>query len=434
MLSERLLRIFKIVPRNGDQGLFARNVISTFVVQVISLCLSIGTTALIARRLGPEGKGLCSLILLVPGMLGAFLNAGIGVANVYFVGSRQLDVETVSAHSLTMSGVTTALGVAIIGILWATGWSDGLLPGVPIGLVWLATVGLPIGLISGYFNGILQGLQEIRKINAVSLLQACLTFVLTVLFVVKCDFRVIGAILSTMVASASAVFGLGFCLFRYGGTFTPAWNRPVMHKMLTFGLKGHIGNVLQYFNYRLDLFLVNYFLGAAGVGIYAISVGMAELLWYFPNAIGFAIFPKAASCRSEVMDFFVPRVFRIALGVTALGAIGLVVFGKVLIQWVFTSSFDSSYIPMVALLPGVVLLGGAKVLSNDMAGRGYPQYNSINAGVASLFTVILDLMLIPSYGVLGAAVASTMSYSVTFVIALCFYRVVNRRCKGALFG
>jgi O-antigen/teichoic acid export membrane protein len=434
MLSERLLRIFKIVPRNGDQGLFARNVISTFVVQVISLCLSIGTTALIARRLGPEGKGLCSLILLVPGMLGAFLNAGIGVANVYFVGSRQLDVETVSAHSLTMSGVTTALGVAIIGILWATGWSDGLLPGVPIGLVWLATVGLPIGLISGYFNGILQGLQEIRKINAVSLLQACLTFVLTVLFVVKCDFRVIGAILSTMVASASAVFGLSFCLFRYGGTFTPAWNRPVMHKMLTFGLKGHIGNVLQYFNYRLDLFLVNYFLGAAGVGIYAISVGMAELLWYFPNAIGFAIFPKAASCRSEVMDFFVPRVFRIALGVTALGAIGLVVFGKVLIQWVFTSSFDSSYIPMVALLPGVVLLGGAKVLSNDMAGRGYPQYNSINAGVASLFTVILDLMLIPSYGVLGAAVASTMSYSVTFVIALCFYRVVNRRCKGALFG
>jgi len=183
----------------------------------------------------------------------------------------------------------------------------------------------------------------------------------------------------------------------------------------------------------LDMFFVNYFLGPAGVGIYSVSVGIAELLWYFPNAVGFIIFPKAASTRAEVMNLFIPRVFRIVLGLTVLGAVGLVFLGRQLIHLVFSSSFSSAYLPLVALLPGVVLLGGAKILSNDITGRGYPQYNSINSGVAAILTVILDLVLIPSYGVLGAALASSIAYGIIFVIALWFHRVVSQRPKGALF-
>jgi O-antigen/teichoic acid export membrane protein len=182
------------------------------------------------------------------------------------------------------------------------------------------------------------------------------------------------------------------------------------------------------------MFFVNYFLGPAGVGIYSVSVGIAELLWYLPNAVGFIVFPKAASTQPEVMNLFIPRVFRITLGLTALGAVGLVFLGKQLIHLVFSSSFNSAYFPLVALLPGVVLLGGAKILSNDIAGRGYPQYNSINAGVAAILTVILDLVLIPSYGVLGAALASSIAYGTIFVIALCFHQVVSRRTKGVLFA
>ena len=71
-----------------------------------------------------------------------------------------------------------------------------------------------------------------------------------------------------------------------------------------------MGNVLQFFNYRLDLFLVNYFLGPSGVGIYTVAVSMGEMLWYLPNAVSFVIFPKAANTSKEAMNRFTPRVSR----------------------------------------------------------------------------------------------------------------------------
>ena len=84
----------------------------------------------------------------------------------------------------------------------------------------------------------------------------------------------------------------------------------------------------------------------------------------------------------------------------------------------------------IALLPGVVLLGAGKVLTNDIAGRGYPHYNSIVAGLTLVITVALDLLLIPRMGILGAALASSAAYSSTFLLSMMFYRIVSRRPAG----
>jgi O-antigen/teichoic acid export membrane protein len=188
--------------------------------------------------------------------------------------------------------------------------------------------------------------------------------------------------------------------------------------------------MLQFFNYRLDIFILNFFLGPANVGIYIVSVKLAELLWYLPNAVSFVIFPKAAASSPEEMNVFTPRVFGITLALTALGALGLVLVGRPVIRFLFSSAFVGAYVPMLILLPGVVLLGGSKVLTNEIAGRGYPHYNSVNAGLSLVLTVVLDLVLIPRYSVLGAALASSIAYSAIFIAAVAFYLAVSRKSKA----
>jgi O-antigen/teichoic acid export membrane protein len=285
--------------------------------------------------------------------------------------------------------------------------------------------------LNGYLSGILLGLQRIITVNMINLVQAMLTLVFTILLVIGLRVGLSGPILSSLGAGMAGLIILIIILRRAGGVFKPRRNPSAMRSILSFGLKGHIGNVLQFFNYRLDMFFVNYFVGSASVGIYGVSVGLAEILWYFPNAIGFVIFPKATATKPEVMSAFTPKVFWITLGVTALGAIGLVVLGKSLIQLVFSLKFVGAYLPMLVLLPGVILLGGAKVLTNEIAGRGYPQYNSMNAGIALILTVIFDLILIPRLGILGAALASSISYAVGFFASVGFYLVVSRRITGS---
>jgi O-antigen/teichoic acid export membrane protein len=406
---------------------FSQQVGITFITQMAGIFFTILTTAVIARWLGPEGKGIIDLALLVPGMLSLFLSGGINVANVYFAGTRRLDVPILTENSIKFAMLATILGIVIVGILIASGWLLFLVPGISIWLVLLAMVGLPFRLLSSYLSGILLGLQRIVTVNMINVVQSLLTLMLTISLVIGLGMGLGGPVLSSLGAGMVSLTLLIIILRREGSVFEPKRNPSAMYPVLSFGLKGHIGNVLQFFNYRLDMFFVNYFVGSGSVGIYSVSVGLVEILWFFPNAMGFVIFPKATATKPEVMRAFTPKVFWITLGVTVLGAMGLVVLGKPLIQFIYSLTFIDAYLPMLALLPGVILLGSAKVLTNEIAGRGYPQYNSLSAGIAFILTVVFNLILIPRYGILGAALASSISYTVGFFASVGFYLMISRR-------
>ncbi|MEM3036180.1 MAG: polysaccharide biosynthesis C-terminal domain-containing protein, partial [Thermoplasmata archaeon] len=293
----------------------------------------------------------------------------------------------------------------------------------------LAFICFPVSLMSNYLSNILQGLKRFLIYNIIGILQSIVTFIFILLLVAIFKVGLLGAILGYLFTAIITLIILILFFYLESGRFILKWNLSVIHKTLSYGMKGHIGNVLQYLNYRFDMFLVNYFLGAASVGIYSISVAVAELIWYFPNSVGFVIFPKAASTKPEIMNNFTPRVFRITLGINTLGAMGLILLGKTLIAFVYSPAFLPAYIPMITILPGVVLLGSAKVLTNEIAGRGYPHYNSINSGFSLVLTVILDIILIPKYHIIGAALASSISYSISFILAIGFYKIVSRKGK-----
>ncbi len=417
-----------LVPQiDRSQATFTQNVLSTFLFQFLQSFSYVATTAIIARSLGPEKNGMVALALMMPRMLVILLSGGINAANVYFSSTRHMDVPLLTRNSVNFAIISTSLGFLIGGILAVTGWLSVLVPGINLWLIMIAMIGLPSGLVFSYSSAILQGLQRIITVNIINLVQSILLLVLTILLVIGFQLGVLGALISSLGSGIISLLMMITILHREGGVFKPIWNPSVIRPVLSFGLRGHIGNVLQFFNYRLDTFILNYMVGLGGVGIYSVSVGLAELLWYFPNAVGFVVFPKAAATRPERMGVFTPRVFGITLGVTMAGAVGLVILGPFLIRHIYSAAFLEAYFPMLVLLPGVILLGGAKVLTSEITGWGYPHYNSFNAGVACILTVILDLILIPRFGILGAAWASSIAYSTIFFMAVGFHLAVRRK-------
>jgi len=110
-----------------------------------------------------------------------------------------------------------------------------------------------------------------------------------------------------------------------------------------------------------------------------------------------------------------------------MGALGLIIFGKLIIRILLSRAFLGAYVPMLVLLPGVILLGLAKILFADILGRGYPQYSSIISGSSLVITIVLDLTLIPRMGITGAALASSVAYTFHFVQAIVLYAIIRRR-------
>ncbi len=413
--------------RGQLRGQFRRQVGSTLLAQLASLVLIVANSAIIARTLGPAGKGSLTLATLAPAILSLLLGMGVGVANAFFAGSGRIATPKLTRNSVGLALIVSVIGLALAATLALTGVLGRLLPGVPVGAAALAMTAFPLILLTGYFTSTLQGLQRIYAVNLVTLGQAAANLALTLLLVVFLGLGLIGGVLAYAGAALAGLLLAGRFLKQSGAAYRPALEAEVVRPTLAFGVRGYVGNVLQFFNYRLDAFLVNFFLGPAGVGIYSVSVALAEMLWYLPNAVSFVIFPRAARSSQQEMNAFTPRVFRATLGLTMLGALALALLGRAFIRLIYGEAFAAAYGPLLALLPGVVLLGGAKVLTNEIAGRGYPLYNSIASALGLVLTIILDLALIPRYGVIGAAIASSLAYAAIFVAAVIFYLRVSRR-------
>jgi O-antigen/teichoic acid export membrane protein len=184
--------------------------------------------------------------------------------------------------------------------------------------------------------------------------------------------------------------------------------RPV----LRFGLPSHVSNVVTYANYRLDLFLVGVFIGAAGAGQYAAVVGVAEVLWFTSITASTVLFAEVAvRTDSLVARALAERVARLVLWSTLVMAIVTAVFAGPLLGLLYGAEFVGSASSLRVLLIGVVALGLSRVLANHIAASGFPSRNIFGSVVALAVSLTLDLLLIPRWGVMGAAVSSSVAYA-----------------------
>ena len=144
------------------------------------------------------------------------------------------------------------------------------------------------------------------------------------------------------------------------------------------------------------------------------------------QAVSTALFPTIAAETSEsARRFITPFVARSTLWLTALlGAIVVVAAGPA-VDLLYSSRFSASAAVVRILVPGIVLFSAARVVTNDIAARGRPLVNSLIAAISVACNIALNVVLIPRYGIDGAAWASTGSYSLLFLATAVIYRRVT---------
>jgi O-antigen/teichoic acid export membrane protein len=196
---------------------------------------------------------------------------------------------------------------------------------------------------------------------------------------------------------------------------------PVIRPALSYGARSYSANLLTFFNLRLDSFLVNAFKGAAEVGQYTSSVTFAEILWYIPNAVSNALFPKVSSVDKSTANRITPQACRQTLLIVILAAIGFSVVGGFLIVFLYGEAYRPAVLPFLLLLPGMIGVTVAKIISADLSGRGKPQFAAYSAGITVIITIILDILLIPVYSISGAAIASSIAYIVSGILSVFWF-------------
>ena len=150
--------------------------------------------------------------------------------------------------------------------------------------------------------------------------------------------------------------------------------------------------------------------GPAVLGGYAVASKYAELLRLPGTALTWVFYPRLAKLDQQQAAAVARRMIRPTLAGIVVAAVPVALLAAPVMRLLYGASFGSAVTPARVLVAGMVLAGASGVASAYLYGRGTPGLNSIVLGVGLVITVVLDVTLIPQYGALGAAAASTAAY------------------------
>ncbi|APV45150.1 Membrane protein involved in the export of O-antigen and teichoic acid [Dehalogenimonas formicexedens] len=398
---------------------FTRNTFYTLLTKVFILVSGALATIIIARWLGPEGKGIYSLIVLIPALLAMAGDLGLGIANTYYGRTKRYSIEQLTANSLTQAlTIGTVVTTAFLAYYFIL--QPKFLESVEAVYIILACLTVPLKLFTVYLSCIVLGQYRLSAYNLISLIYNSASVILTAAALIVFNLGIGGMVYAFVLIELTGMI-ITLLMLRSHVHIRFGFDFAVFSNLLGYGIRGYIGNLVQFLNYRLDLLMIAFFLDAASIGYYSVAVAGAEVLFYLPGAVGTVVLARTPGISVEQANSSTPIICRNTLVISLVSALFLLIFAHIAVEILFGEEFLPAVMPLWLLLPGAVAMSIYKVLGNEMAGRGKPGL-LVKASLLGLsINIILNLLLIPRLGIEGAAIATTVAYILIGFVALVIF-------------
>ena len=424
----------KTAPAAKPRASSARSTLGILITKLISLPLTILVGIIVTRVLGPEGKGSYVSLGLLSSFYLPFLSFGFGASIVYFVSSGKYAVRDVFLTCVLVGVMQGVLVGAILAGLWQLGMLGEAVREIDSYLIVLMLLMLPVQ--GAYLNltRIVLGDSRFMLNNVITLALPIATSTLLFLFVAILRWELPGAVAGFVVSNTLATLGLIAAL---APRYRPALlvHRGFLKEGFHYGLKAWGGDLAARVNLRFDQAALSLFGSDAALGIYSVAVTLSELLWFVPDSMSFVLFNRMVGTPSmDDRAELACRVHRILLVGMIAAAIALAVLARPLIQMAYGPKFVDAVWPLIILLPGTVAMTTAKVVTKFLSGSGQPGRSSLLVGVGAGVSVVIGMLLIPQFGMIGAALTSSIGYVVTGAAAVYAFSLADLRRRPQLFG
>lgn len=397
---------------------FARRVAGVFAARVLRYAIGVVTSFVLARILGPAGRGAYYVVILTPTTLVALGQMGLPSSISFFAG-RGRSGAALQRTSLLLAAALSAvlIGLVLLALPWL---EESVLQAAPAMLVRLALLSLPFQFLASFVSSALIGRQVLRNYNIILVAQSILMLALIVVMVGLLDLGPLGAVLANVITAVAAAVAMTLELRRAIREDPDEAGRPGIHfgELAGYGARSYPGGIAGFFNYRADVFLLSALLGdPAAIGLYSLAVSLAELTFFVPDSVATVFFPRVASSDRHTADALAPAISRFTVLVTAVAAIALVPVAFAAVNLI-VPEFVDSLSAFLIILPGILALSVSKVLSSYVSGLGLPQRVAFVSTAALVVNLVANLLLIPVLGFRGAALSSLISYTAHAVMLL----------------
>jgi len=432
-LVELVLRLKK--PESAETRV-ARGTLETFLLKVSYVGLSFGLSLILARLMGTAGFGAYSyslawiVFLAVPATLGMdiFLTRQLAAYQVQSAWSLMQGV--LRRTSLIVLLCSVGLGAsAFVTSLWFLRRSD---PQV-LTTLWIALLLVPFASLVRLQQGALQGLHRSSLGQLPGMvIQPMLLLVLLAgaRWIFRVKLTAPGA-MGMSVLAAAAAFSTGAILLRRSLPIpakmaAPTYQRlPWLSSIIPLVFILSMSTVFG----QTDVLMLGMILGVKPVGIYSVADRAADFVTFFLMAAVPALAPTIASLYAakdmKQLQRLVTKVAQLTLLASLPVAVGLIVFGGRLLGALYGPDFVRGQTALSILSVGQLINVGAGPVANLLAMTGYERDAAWSLGFATILNIVLNMTLIPHWGLEGAAIAAATSLSLLNVLlsALVYKRI-----------
>jgi O-antigen/teichoic acid export membrane protein len=288
-------------------------------------------------------------------------------------------------------------------------------------------------LLGGYPGNLLQGKLDLVPYNLIRLIEP-LTYALGLGALLLLRKPLLQCVVALQILGLVLAFAGGYGILLKKEKLRFIANAAALKSLFSYGWKTQLGTTCSYINQRADQLLLSIFVGPHELGLYVVAVTVSTSLGFFPQASAIVTLASGSNLTPGRARCVIGSSFRSSLIWLFLTNSVLFVMTPWLIRLVFGLGFSDSSLACRILLPGSIALGLNQVLYEGARSLNEPALPSYAEGLSALLTCAGLYFLLPRYGFLGAAVASTFAYTTSLVFMLVLYCVRLRIGMHDLLG
>lgn len=424
--------------------MLSKHLISSVLTQVPVFILGVLSGVFSTRILGEEGKGVFSLFQANSQLFVLVFSLGIQTGVVYFISSKKIEERVVIGMALSVFGICSLI---LIGILILSSLIDAgtyFLPegySSPAYMMALFLLFL-LSFLNSIFGAIFQAHSKFSTINFIALSNSILNvFAFTGLFFMfdsklqtsEERFNIILVITLSVLLINSFLW-----LFHYNKQIAlkPNFNFEFKNQFRTFisyNTSIYIGMFINFFNYRLDLWIVNHYLNNNELSYYSLAANINQIILFLAVTIASVMLPNLSGKTEEERAETFIKVSRLCFSLFFFITLTGYFLSSWIIPFMYGNEFESTVMPFQIILPGMLFSCITQVFSIFIVSSNRNIFNITACSAGLVFTLVLDLLLIPRIGIGGAAIATTLSYFVIFVITYIFVIIHIKKRTFNLF-
>jgi O-antigen/teichoic acid export membrane protein len=405
-----------------------RSAIYGYGAGLVLFLTALVSNIVISRVMGPEALGEYFFVVTVNVMATSFASLGIGLANSTFLARREHSPGEMNFVSLVFALV---LGIFCIVIFQALRHClPGIMEAPNLRYLDIAIFLLPLSIYGRYWNSMMVGLDRIASLSKVLSLMAILWNLLLVIAV-----YLGGGVKGLLSAWGAYVVcsALIMAVITFVEQGRPRYAPAILKKAFLFGFQGNLGEIATELWKKLDVFLVYHFCGMQNVGFYSIALTIVEKFSQVTAPVRIAITPRVSGEDAGKSSRITEKACRQILFFTAMLSLVIFVAADPLIRLFYGQNFAPVIAPLRVLLAGIVISSIASVLSIFFIGQlKRPGLLSLLAWINVCLNCVLCTIFIPLWGLVGAAVSTSLTCILGTLIFVFLYRRITGNSASSL--